>query len=418
MTVNYSKPTVIVKVTWGTNRQETGTRQFDIWKNSQKHYNGMNLFTIMLLLGLTSCNYFPPRSSSSFNLGAPALPEVAEAPAAELEVILPPAAEPEVVVAPAAELEVILPPAAELEVIMPTKAESDAVDKTDTPKIDVDEPILSDDKASIIVPDSITPVADLHVVNVLNPVQLSILTPPKAIEPSPQTTEPVGSDSLYRIVDPGDWSGSSNPTIIVGTQNWDAGSHVSPSGSVIFLMTGGSVFQPQTTILGEGVDNIIYRIGQTRLQNDWQPFDGFQSVDNFDIGVDKVWFARTHDNPGWVHSLDGLNTRIQSAVITYVTADTSDDGVDAHEAIMSVRVSSPATVFGGMSFYQLEISFSQPDDQREAFIVLNSQPRTYDRGTIKIFGAIMGDSLGFINEWSDLGLDGSMPDVDLLPQIL
>ena len=85
---------------------------------------------------------------------------------------------------------------------------------------------------------------------------------------------------------------------------------------------------------------------------------------------------------------------------------------------MSVRVSSAATVFGGMSFYQLEISFSQPDDQREAFIVLNSQPRTYDLGTIKIFGAIMGDSLGFINEWSDLGLDGSMPDVDLLPQIL
>lgn len=71
-----------------------------------------------------------------------------------------------------------------------------------------------------------------------------------------------------------------------------------------------------------------------------------------------------------------------------------------------------------MIAFQLDLRFDQPDDQRRAFDIVSGKRNDYEKGRIETFAEIMGSSLGFIDDWSDLGLDEMLPDSSQLPTIL
>ena len=193
---------------------------------------------------------------------------------------------------------------------------------------------------------------------------------------------------------------------------------MSPNGSIIYLSTGGSTAHPQIVTLGAGVDNVIYRIGIGSTRNGWEPFDGVQKIRNFKIGTDKLWFARTERNPEWQHDLKGLETRYQDAKITYSTLDYGEAAGFIPGSVLGVKISG--AFIGGMPVvaHQLELRFDDLDDQRRSFDILAKQQNSFEQGRLSVFAEIMGDSLNFINQWSDLGLGSDLPDLSQLPEIV
>ena len=243
---------------------------------------------------------------------------------------------------------------------------------------------------------------------------------PVASHPLPPKLDPVPtvSPNQYDIVGAGNWSGHGKGVAIIGNPTGDGASIVSPHGSVIYLGTGGSVRNPQIVELGGGVDHVIYRIGPGQRLDSWQARDGVQQIQKFDIGVDKLWFAKAREAPGWTQSLEGLKTRVAEGMITYETADITDDNNDDHNAIVAVKISTYALTFTNVIAFQLDLRFDQPDDQTRAFEILSGKRTAHDKGRIKTFAEIMGSSLGFIDDWSDLGLEELLPDTSQLPTIL
>ncbi len=229
---------------------------------------------------------------------------------------------------------------------------------------------------------------------------------------------PTASPNQYDIFGAGDWSDHGKGVAIVGSPRGDGASIVSPHGSVIYLGTGGSVRNPQIVKLGGGIDHVIYRIGPGQRLDSWQARDGVQQIRKFDIGVDKLWFAKAREAPGWTQSLEELKTRVVEGKITYETADITDDNNDDHNAVVAVKISISALTFTNVIAFQLDLRFDQPDDQRRAFDIVSGKRNDYEKGCIETFAEIMGSSLGFIDDRSDLGLDEMLPDSSQLPTIL
>jgi len=252
------------------------------------------------------------------------------------------------------------------------------------------------------------------------PQAVGPIKPPVAFQPLPPVLDPApaASPNQYDIVGVGDWSGHGTGVVIVGRPHGDAASIVSPHGSVIYLGTGGSVRNPQIVELGGGVDHVLYRIGPGQRSDGWQARDGVQQIQKFDIGVDKLWFAKAREVPGWTQSLEGLKTRVAEGKISYDTADITDDNNHDHNAVVAVKISTYALTFANVVAFQLELRFDQPDDQQRAFEIWSGKRNDYEKGRIETFAEIMGDSLGFIDDWSDLGLDEMLPDSSQLPTIL
>jgi hypothetical protein len=220
------------------------------------------------------------------------------------------------------------------------------------------------------------------------------------------------------IVGVGDHSGATTPLVILGSNHFDQPIVGSAHGNIINFSTGGSVKNPQVATLGQGVDNIIYGIGVGNLSNSWQPYDGAQKFLNFDIGTDKLWFKVNGEIEGWVHHMDSLLLRIQRGSISYVTADSGTDGNPNHDIITSVVVAGPVHRSINLVFYQIELHFHQPDDQRAAFNIYSQKPNDFERGTLATFIEIMGDSFGMINDWNDLGYDEGTLPTENMPAIL
>ena len=220
------------------------------------------------------------------------------------------------------------------------------------------------------------------------------------------------------IVGVGDHSGATTPLVILGSNHFDQPIVGSAHGNIINFSTGGSVKNPQVATLGQGVDNIIYGIGVGNLSNSWQPYDGAQKFLNFDIGTDKLWFKVNGEIEGWVLDMDSLLLRIQRGSISYVTADSGTDGNPNHDIITSVVVAGPVHRSINLVFYQIELHFHQPDDQRAAFNIYSQKPNDFERGTLATFIEIMGDSFGMINDWNDLGYDEGTLPTENMPAIL
>ena len=220
------------------------------------------------------------------------------------------------------------------------------------------------------------------------------------------------------IVGVGDHSGATTPLVILGSNHFDQPIVGSAHGNIINFSTGGSVKNPQVATLGQGADNIIYGIGVGNLSNSWQPYDGAQKFLNFDIGTDKLWFKVNGEIEGWVHDMDSLLLRIQRGSISYVTADSGTDGNPNHDIITSVVVAGPVHRSINLVFYQIELHFHQPDDQRAAFNIYSQKPNDFERGTLATFIEIMGDSFGMINDWNDLGYDEGALPTENMPAIL
>ena len=69
-------------------------------------------------------------------------------------------------------------------------------------------------------------------------------------------------------------------------------------------------------------------------------------------------------------------------------------------------------------FYQIELHFHQPGDQRAVLDIDSQKPEGYYRGTLATFIEIMGDSFGMINDWNDLGYDEGTLPTENMPAIL
>ena len=69
-------------------------------------------------------------------------------------------------------------------------------------------------------------------------------------------------------------------------------------------------------------------------------------------------------------------------------------------------------------FYQIELHFHQPDDQRAVLDIDSQKPEGYYRGTLATFIEITGDSFGAFNDWDDLGYDEGMLPMENMPAIL
>lgn len=170
--------------------------------------------------------------------------------------------------------------------------------------------------------------------------------------------------------------------------------------------------------MGAGVDHVIYGIGFGARPDGWQPFDGIQIVENFDIGVDKLWFSHGQPDQGWRHDLRGLETRVHEGTIAYVTADASPENGDAHDSVLAVVITGLRLSGVSVVAHKIELRFHQPDDQRRAFEILSQKSSDFVQGRIETFAQIMGDSLGFITSWDDLGLGDQLPATDQLPEII
>jgi hypothetical protein len=222
----------------------------------------------------------------------------------------------------------------------------------------------------------------------------------------------------YDIAAPGDWSAHDKGVAIIGGVSWDPASTAPAHGSIVHLSTGGSERKPQEVQLGAGVDHVIYGIGFGARPDGWQPFDGIQIVENFDIGVDKLWFSHGQPDQGWRHDLRGLETRVHEGTIAYVTADASPENGDAHDSVLAVVITGPRLSGVSVVAHKIELRFHQPDDQRRAFEILSQKSSDFVQGRIETFAQIMGDSLGFITSWDDLGLGDQLPATDQLPEII
>ncbi len=241
---------------------------------------------------------------------------------------------------------------------------------------------------------------------------------PEAQKDRVMTETEAQQDTQYHPVGAGDWSNDGRSLALVGSSSLDPESRVSPNGSIIYLSTGGSTAHPQIVTLGAGVDNVIYRIGIGSTRNGWEPFDGVQEIRNFKIGTDKLWFARTERNPEWQHDLKGLETGYQDAKITYSILDYGGAAGFIPGSVLGVKISG--AFIGGMPIvaHQLELRFDNLDDQRRSFDILAKQQNSFEQGRLSVFAEIMGDSLNFINQWSDLGLGSDLPDLSQLPEIV
>ena len=116
--------------------------------------------------------------------------------------------------------------------------------------------------------------------------------------------------------------------------------------------------------------------------------------------------------------MGSLLLRIQRGSISYVTADSGTDGNPNHDIITSVVVAGPVHRSINLVFYQIELHFHQPDDQRAAFNIYSQKPNDFERGTLATFIEIMGDSFGMIYDWNDLGYDEGMLPTESMPAIL
>ena len=222
----------------------------------------------------------------------------------------------------------------------------------------------------------------------------------------------------FPIVAPGNHNDATTPLVILGSNHFDQPTIGSAHGNIINLSTGGSVKNPQVATLGQGADHVIYGVGVGSLLNSWQPYDGAQKILNFDIGTDKLWFKQGRPSEGWVHDINSLLLRIHKGSISYVTADSGTDGNPDHDIITSVVVAGPVHRSVNLVFYQIELHFHQPDDQRAAFDIYSQKPEGYHRGTLATFIEIMGDGFGMINDWDDLGYnEGTLP-TQSMPAIL
>jgi hypothetical protein len=241
------------------------------------------------------------------------------------------------------------------------------------------------------------------------------LPPPSEIPviPNPQIADRDPSPEREPVSPP-----KAEPLVILGSNHFDMPVVGSSHGIIIYFSTGGSVKNPQLATLGQGADNIIYGIGVGNLSNSWQPYDGAQKFLNFDIGTDKLWFKVNGEIEGWVHDMDALLLRIHRGSISYVTADSGTDGNPNHDIITSVVVAGPVHRSINLVFYQIELHFHQPDDQRAAFNIYSQKPNDFERGTLATFIEIMGDSFGMINDWNDLGYDEGALPTENMPAIL
>ena len=78
-------------------------------------------------------------------------------------------------------------------------------------------------------------------------------------------------------------------------------------------------------------------------------------------------------------------------------------------------VAGPIHRLINLVFYQIELHFHQPDDQRAAFDIYSQKSNEHHRGTLATLIEIMGDSFGMINDWGDLGYDqGTLPTENML----
>jgi hypothetical protein len=220
------------------------------------------------------------------------------------------------------------------------------------------------------------------------------------------------------VIGTGDHSGAATPLVILGSNHFDQPTIGSAHGNIIVLSTGGSVRYPQVATLGQGADHIVYGIGVGNLSNSWQTYDGAQKFLNFDIGTDKLWFKVNGEIEGWVHDMDALLARIHQGSISYETADSGTDNNPDHDIVTSVVVAGPVHRSVNLVFYQIELHFHQPDDQRAAFNIYSQKPNDFERGTLATFIEIMGDSFGMINDWNDLGYDEGMLPTESMPAIL
>jgi len=116
--------------------------------------------------------------------------------------------------------------------------------------------------------------------------------------------------------------------------------------------------------------------------------------------------------------MDSILLRIHRGSISYVTADSGTDGNPNHDIITSVVVAGPVHRSINLVFYQIELHFHQPDDQRAAFNIYSQKPNDFERGTLATFIEIMGDSFGMINDWNDLGYDEGTLPTENMPAIL
>ena len=204
-----------------------------------------------------------------------------------------------------------------------------------------------------------------------------------AIDAPPPDTPP--PETGWPVVAAGDHSAARTNLVIIGDDSLVAPTVSSPHGGVLNLNAGGSVRNPQLITLGDGVEHIIYAIGHTNANFRWQPSDGVQRFNNFDIGTDKLWFAPSQAAQSWVRDMPALLRGILEGSITYETRDSGDDGDPDHDLLTSVTIASPVHRVFNQSLYQIELHFHQQDDQRSSFDIVRQKKTTMNAETWKLF---------------------------------
>lgn len=224
----------------------------------------------------------------------------------------------------------------------------------------------------------------------------------------------------FDIVAVGDHSDHSRPVIVVGTRQKDAPTTTAPAGSIVTLKMGGHLFGAEEVRLNDGVDQVIYMLAQGARFGSWQPAGGHQRVENFDIGVDKLWFISAPNLP-WESTIEALQTLALEGRITYETFDSDADNnpeTTADDAVRAAHISASAHPLLHFVLHRLTLQFGHLDDQRAAFEILNSKANPYEAGSLGAFSEILGDSLGYIEGWDDIPTSLALPGADVLPAII
>jgi len=236
---------------------------------------------------------------------------------------------------------------------------------------------------------------------------------------NPNAAPSIAAQPVFDIVGPGDYAAHDRPVIIVGSHHADAPTVTSPAGSIVHLKRGGHQISAETITLNDGVDHVIYLLAPGLVFGTWRPDGGYQIIRNFDLGVDKLWFLAAPGQGGPPASIAFKNHRFEGTIIfeTFDSDADQDPRTTDHDALRAVSISAAPHALLRLVLHKLTVEFDQLDDQRAAFQIISNQPAT----GVTPFDAVaelFGDSLGYIDDWHDIPISGTLPDAASLPSIV
>lgn len=132
-----------------------------------------------------------------------------------------------------------------------------------------------------------------------------------------------------------------------------------------------------------------------------------------------MWFLAAPGQGGPPASIAFKNHRFEGTIIfeTFDSDADQDPRTTDHDALRAVSIGAAPHALLRLVLHKLTVEFDQLDDRRAAFQIISNQPAT----GVTPFNAVaelFGDSLGYIDDWHDIPVSGTLPDAASLPSIV